>query len=48
MLVRVALIQMRMSDDIGKKAAKAGANIACLPELFTTTYFPRGMRGWGG
>ncbi|GBC70878.1 N-carbamoyl-D-amino acid hydrolase [Candidatus Calditenuaceae archaeon HR02] len=55
MLVRVALIQMRMSDDIGKnvekaaslltEATKADANIACLPELFTTTYFPQSIGG---
>jgi agmatine deiminase len=51
MHVRVALIQMRMSEDVGKnieramlfleEAAKDGADIACLPELFTTTYFPQ-------
>ncbi|MEM0481654.1 MAG: nitrilase-related carbon-nitrogen hydrolase [Nitrososphaerota archaeon] len=53
MSVRVALIQMRMSDDVGRnieragslltEAAKAGADIACLPELFTTTYFPQSI-----
>ena len=49
--VKVALIQMAMSDDTDANLAKAmkfvreagvqGAKIVCLPELFRTPYFPR-------
>ncbi|VVB99440.1 Nitrilase [uncultured archaeon] len=47
--VKIALIQMRMAEEPGKnlahalkliaRAAKAGARIVCLPELFTAKYF---------
>ena len=46
---KIALVQMKMSSDpkkniknaIGKiyAAAKKGAKVICLPELFTTKYF---------
>lgn len=46
---RIGIVQMSMSDSVGdnlqkalkmaSKAAGEGANIVCLPELFTTTYF---------
>ena len=46
---RIALIQMRCSPDpadnlrrscdLLRQAAKDGANVACLPELFRTPYF---------
>lgn len=49
--VRLGLIQMSMADDasenlekaVGRiaEAAKKGAQIVCLPELFTTPYFPQ-------
>ena len=49
--ISLGLIQMSMSSDRGenlkkavemiKEASKRGANIVCLPELFTTLYFPR-------
>ncbi|HLE09398.1 MAG TPA: nitrilase-related carbon-nitrogen hydrolase, partial [Thermodesulfobacteriota bacterium] len=49
--ISLGLIQMSMSSDRGenlkkavemiKEAAKIGAQIVCLPELFTTLYFPR-------
>ena len=48
--VRVGLVQMEMSDDTGdnlqrglegvKAAARRGAQIVCLPELFAWPYFP--------
>ncbi|MEM1923318.1 MAG: nitrilase-related carbon-nitrogen hydrolase [Nitrososphaerota archaeon] len=51
MKVKVGLIQMRMSDDVWQnlekalsmldEAASRGARVACLPELFTTKYFPQ-------
>lgn len=47
----VALVQMRMGESADKnlaraekkisEAAKKGAQIVCLPELFTSPYFPR-------
>ena len=54
--VRIGLVQMSMSADRGSnlmkalsfvnQAAKEGAEVVCLPELFTTRYFPaaRGAR----
>lgn len=49
--IRIALIQMSMSDNIEenikkaleniKKASNIGADIVCLPELFATKYFPQ-------
>ncbi|MBU4460820.1 MAG: acyltransferase, partial [Verrucomicrobia bacterium] len=46
---KAALIQMAMSDDPAanldaaivrlQEAAEAGADVACLPELFRTPYF---------
>lgn len=49
-LVQIGLVQMRMSDDVDsnlekalegvRKAAKKGAEIVCLPELFAWRYFP--------
>jgi len=49
--LRVGLVQMAMSSGVGVNLEKAvrmceqvaslGANIICLPELFTTPYFPR-------
>ena len=49
--LRVGMVQMAMSSDAGQNLAKAvrmceraaslGANVICLPELFTTPYFPR-------
>jgi agmatine deiminase len=54
MKVKVALIQMSMGDNIDENVAKAvrliesaakkGANIICLPELFNTIYFPQDER----
>ncbi|MFN7990936.1 MAG: carbon-nitrogen hydrolase [Candidatus Micrarchaeia archaeon] len=51
MKTKVALIQMSMGPDPRKnvekavalvgKAAKQGANIVCLPEVFTSPYFPQ-------
>jgi agmatine deiminase len=51
MKVTLALVQMKMSEDIEqnrgkaiagvKTAAKKGANIVCFPELFTSPYFPQ-------
>lgn len=48
--VRLGLVQMAMSEDAEQnrtraaeliaEAAKAGAQVVCLPELFTTPYFP--------
>ncbi len=48
--VRIGLVQMSMADEPQanlqkaiegiRKAAKMGANIICLPELFTSPYFP--------
>lgn len=48
--LKVALIQMRMVEDVAKNIEKAisllgdaaaqGADVACLPELFATQYFP--------
>jgi predicted amidohydrolase len=48
-IVTVGLVQMRMSDDSAKnmeraldgiaEAAKKGANVVCLPELFLSPYF---------
>lgn len=49
--LKVGLVQMAMSSDQGEnlrkavsmaeEAAASGARIICLPELFTTPYFPR-------
>ena len=49
--LKVGLVQMAMSSDVtdnlekavrmSEEAASRGANIICLPELFTTLYFPR-------
>jgi agmatine deiminase len=49
--ITIGLIQMTVEKDRGlmlkkaqtkvEEAAKAGANIICLPELFRTRYFPR-------
>ncbi|VVC03320.1 Nitrilase [Candidatus Bilamarchaeum dharawalense] len=51
MKVKIALIQMAMTDDLEdnlkkavkliRKAAKKGAQIVCLPEVFTSPYFPQ-------
>lgn len=51
MKVKIALLQMAMGCDIDtnlnhalrmiKEAAQKGANIICLPEIFTTEYFPQ-------
>jgi agmatine deiminase len=51
MKVKVALIQMGMGEERNENVAKAlslissaakkGANIVCLPELFTAPYFPQ-------
>ena len=48
-MVKIALVQMRCSDDVGDnlaralarvdEAAAAGAQIVCLPELFRSRYF---------
>ncbi len=50
-MLKVGLVQMAMSSDItdnlekavrmSEDAASQGADIICLPELFTTPYFPR-------
>ena len=50
-MLKVGLVQMAMSSDVtdnlekavrmSEEAASRGANIICLPELFTTLYFPR-------
>src|SRR5580765_3659338 len=44
--VKIALVQMRCSDDVGDNLARAlarvaaaGAQIICLPELFRSRYF---------
>ena len=52
--ITLGLVQMSMTSDkqqnLGKalrmigEAAKKGARIVCLPELFTTTYFPQGVK----
>lgn len=49
--VRIALVQMKMAKSPQKnlkaasqaiqRAARQGAQVICLPELFTTEYFPR-------
>ena len=49
--IALGLIQMSMSSTVEKnlkkavemigQASKKGAQIVCLPELFTTLYFPR-------
>src|SRR5687768_6251893 len=49
--VRVALVQMRMVEDVDRnlanaqkkieEAAKKGANVVCLPELYRSLYFPQ-------
>ena len=49
--ITIGLVQMAMSEDMDKNlqsavakislAAKKGAQIVCLPELFTAPYFPR-------
>ena len=49
--VTLGLIQMSMSEDVRENLSKAvdkiqdaarlGAQIICLPELFTTPYFPQ-------
>ncbi|HUT26795.1 MAG TPA: carbon-nitrogen hydrolase [Methanomassiliicoccales archaeon] len=50
-ILKVGLVQMAMSLDVeanlrkaismSKEAADRGAQVVCLPELFTTLYFPR-------
>jgi agmatine deiminase len=50
-MLKVGLVQMSMSADVeanlgkalrmSEEAASAGADAVCLPELFTTPYFPR-------
>ncbi|MCG7844673.1 MAG: carbon-nitrogen hydrolase [Methanomassiliicoccales archaeon] len=50
-MLKIGLVQMAMSSDVESNLAKAvgmaeeaardGAGIICLPELFTTLYFPR-------
>ncbi len=50
-IIKIGLVQMRMSEDQNKnllraisfveKAAKKGAKIICLPELYRTLYFPQ-------
>ncbi|MEM0381788.1 MAG: nitrilase-related carbon-nitrogen hydrolase [Nitrososphaerota archaeon] len=55
MRVKVALIQMRMSETVSRniekavtllnEAARQGADVACLPELFVTRYFPVNIGG---
>jgi predicted amidohydrolase len=57
-MVKVALIQMSMSDGHGenlkkalrliKEAAGKGAQIICLPELFTSPYFPQEEKAEAG
>jgi len=54
MIVKIGLIQMRMSADRGTclrkakglidEAAEKGAQIVCLPELFNSRYFPQEHR----
>jgi len=54
MTVTLGLIQMSMNEDpaanlgkalnLIKKAAKGGARIVCLPELFTSPYFPQDVK----
>ena len=54
MKVKIGLVQMGMSADKSRNmeralrgisdAAAKGANIVCLPELFTSPYFPRQER----
>lgn len=49
-IVKIGLVQMRMSDDVNTnvsralagvdEAARNGADIVCLPELFAWRYFP--------
>lgn len=51
MRVKLGLVQMRMASDTEKnlkkalrgvaEAARAGANVVCLPELFDSPYFPQ-------
>ncbi|MDW8072806.1 MAG: nitrilase-related carbon-nitrogen hydrolase [Nitrososphaerota archaeon] len=51
--MRVALIQMKMADDVSRnierslsllsEARALGADIACLPELFVSKYFPASL-----
>lgn len=51
MKVKIGLIQMSMEQEVNKNiekamnqiknAAKKGANIVCLPEIFTSPYFPQ-------
>src|SRR3989338_6042226 len=55
--VKIGLIQMRMGKVkaqnlakavlLIKKAAKKGAKIVCLPELFNTLYFPQAQNDKG-
>src|SRR5512136_169360 len=50
-VMRIGLVQMRVSDDPEKnleralaaagEAARRGARISCLPELYRTRYFPQ-------
>ena len=52
--LRLGLVQMSMSDEKGsnlakalglvEESAKAGAEVVCLPELFTSRYFPTKRR----
>ena len=51
MKVKIALVQMEMSEDLDanlnkaikfiREASKKGAQIVCLPEVFTSPYFPQ-------